>query len=987
MKKDLILKGSIIGILVVIIAIVAAMFATGKFDVFKKEEVTETTTVPITETTALPVSGRPKSQIPSSIVAAVYSDYTEKSTGEIAEFEKFGFNTIIFDLTKDNADIVSSLLETAKNQKLYFGVRADISENADYAVSFTEKHNVDFIILKGPDETLGSFTSSISEVCTKIKANDSLVQIGIEPVYCSKASGSLISLTASKKADFIFLMHKSGQESAFEAAQTVWNEKTSPLWLCHDLTGISKYSTEKASEMIEIISKSADMSLCRSLSFSPFSEVSKASGTSAEIVLNYISKRDTYLLDKEFKITNHKKTEFTVEQSSVTFSGTSSPAYDLLCNGQKMTVAKTGDFSVDCELSPGKNTITFEHKGKTYKYIVTYKIKLLKSVSPSADISVPGEMMIEVSAVAHKKAKLTVSWNGKSYPMTLADSSNEEENSIDKESDFGTFTASLTAPKGTSKVQKLGKYKVTANYSGLTESLNGASISVSANEIVTPPPAPPSTAATTTKVITTTEKTVVTTEKNTEASEASTTETDNVTAGTETVTAESSVSSPTEENKTTVTSQQTPTLSDKDRLQKYFYTENYGLGTATICEIIEDYVEAYPGNTTSTFSVPDCSPLLKGTVDYVKTSSTFDGDKFYILSSGIKVEQHREERLASGKEGTITHVSIKSGYVMPKNSIKVVSSGTSNGKTVIKLDMNRPVAFNAKLLGQTYSNYNSRPVRVSSLNCTGIEFVFSDTANADGSINVSNGVCTGGKWSADTAKSTVTLTLELANKGKFYGFHYEYDKDGYLVITIKHKPSSSLSGYTIMLDPGHGGIDGGAPCAVSSSSFGTEKHINLSLATKIKDLLEKEGAKVIMTRTSDKWVCYTERNEAVRNAEPDMFISVHCDSSSSASAMGTSAYYYRAYSQPLAKAVHESIVNAYKTKIYADKPESTLSKVSRGSDFYAFRVTRVEECPAILVEYGFVSNISECQVLQDAGSRDILAAATVEGIKNYISAN
>ncbi len=976
MKKDKILIGSIIGILVVIIAIVAAMFATGKFDVFKKEAVAETTTIPVTETTEISVSGRPKSETPSSIVAAVYSEYSDNSASELADFAKLGFNTVIFDLTEENGDKVSQLLEAAKTNNLYFGIRAFITDNSDYAVSFIENFNVDFVILSGMDETLSDYNSKITDICNQIKKIDSLTQIGIEPVYCSKASDSLTQLTSAGKADFIFLVQESGQESAFDAAQTVWNEKTSPLWLCHDLKGLSSYSTDKASEMIEIISKSADMSLCKALAFMPYSEISKASGTSAEIVLSYIQKRDTYLLDKEFKITNHSGTSITVEQSTVTFSGTSSPAYDLLCNGQKMSVAKTGDFSVDCELTPGKNTIKFEHKGKTYTYNVTYKIKLLKSVSPSEDISVPGEMMIEVSAVAHKKATLTVEWNGKSYPMSLADSGNEED-TIDKESDFGTFTASLTTPAGTDKVQKLGQYKVTAKYSGLTETLNGASISISANEVITPPATVSTTAATTTKQATTTEKP-------TEAVAVSTTNGNQSSSETGTVTADNS--STTKENSTTTSTQQTPTLSDKDRLQKYFYTENYGLGTATICEIIEDYVEAYPGNTTSTFSVPDCSPLLKGTVDYVKSSSTFDGDKYYILSSGIKVAQQREERLASGSEGAITHVSIKSGYVMPKNSIKVVSSGTSNGKTVIKLDMNRPVAFNAKLLGQTYSNYNSRPVRVTSLTCTGIEFVFSDTVTVEGSINVSNGVCTGGKWTSDTNESTVTLTLELANKGRFYGYHYEYDDEGYLVITISHKPSS-LSGYTIMVDPGHGGLDSGAVCAVSSSSFGLEKHINLSIATKLKDLLEAEGAKVIMTRTTDKWVCYTDRNAAVRNADPDLFISVHCDSSSTASAMGTSAYYYRAYSQPLAKAVHESIVNAYKTKIYADKSESTLSKVSRGSDFYAFRVTRVEECPAILVEYGFVSNISECQVLQDAGNRDILAAATVEGIKNYISAN
>lgn len=324
---------------------------------------------------------------------------------------------------------------------------------------------------------------------------------------------------------------------------------------------------------------------------------------------------------------------------------------------------------------------------------------------------------------------------------------------------------------------------------------------------------------------------------------------------------------------------------------------------------------------------------------------------------------------------------------MPKNNIKVVSAKAYAEKTVIELDMNRNVVFNIKLTGQTYGSYNGRNVTVSSLNCTGVEITFSDTVSADESMAFVNSVIKGGKWSVDKSAAEATLSLELAQKGKFYGFHCEYSENGTLIISFKHKPASSLSGYTIMLDPGHGGIDGGASCAVSSTDFGQEKNINLSVALKVKSLLEAEGAKVLMTRSTDKWVSYTQRNDAVRSKEPDMFISMHCDSSTTASAMGTSAYYYRAYSQPLAKALHESIVSAYKTKIYADKPEEFKSKISRGANFYAFRVTRIEECPAVLIEYGFVSNTDECQILQNAANRDILAEATAEGIKKYISAS
>lgn len=976
MKKNSILIASIIGVAVAFIGIIVAMFATGKFDSLKKDSGAETTAAVIAETTTeapLAVSGRPKSQRPETVVASVYSSYSENSTLELSLFEGLGFNTVIFELTDKNAETVAPLLETAKSSSLYYGIRADASQSTDYITSFAEKNNVDFIILGGCDETVSAvYAETVGALCTKIKTTDPLILIGLEPVISSKASESQKTLIADKTADFIFLSHEKGKESSFRAAQAVWNEETAPLWLCLDLSGISSYSTEKANEIIELAASGADMPMCKGLAFAPFGEISNASGKGADSVKTYIKKRDSYLLDKEFSISNHTKTSFTVEQSTVTFRGTSSPAHELLCNGQKITVAQNGDFSLDCELIPGENTIKFEHKGKTYTYKVTYKIKLLKSVSPSENISVPGGMLIEVSAVALKDATLSVSFNGKTYKMEAGMADGED--TPDSASDFTTFTATLETPDSTEKVQNLGKYKVTAKYSSLTESLSGASVSVTAKEVVTAPPE--------TKPVTTT-KAPATTQAPTEPETVAPSE---VNSSASQNTSETQQQTETQPETQAVTQEQTAQTPSGNSMEKYFYTENYGLGSATICEIIDDYVEVYPGNDTKTYSVPDCSPLLKGTVDYVKGSPiTLDGDKYYILASGLKVPTVREERLASGENGKVTHVSIKDGYIMPKNSIKVLSCKSSGGKTVIVLEMNRAVAFTAKLTGQTYGSYNGRPVSVSSLNCTGLEFTFSDTVNAEGTLSFMDSVIKSASWSSNASASTVTLSMQLANAGKFYGFHYEFDNDGNLVISVKHKPSSTLSGYTVMLDPGHGGIDGGAGCAVSASGLGDEKHINLSIATKVKELLEAEGAKVLMTRTTDKWVCYTDRNNAVRENDPDMFIAIHCDSSGSASAMGTSAYYYRAYGQPLANAVHSSIVSAYKDNIYKDKSADFKSKVSRGANFYAFRVARVEECPAILIEYGFVSNIAECQVLQNAANRDILAAATVQGIKNYIS--
>ncbi len=960
MKNNKGLIAAIICIAVAIAGIIIGMAVTGKFSQFKKEENGTTNSVTQQETTALPANARPKSKLPDSVVAAVYGEYSEKSAQELAGFGALGFNTVIFELNEENAEKVIPLIETAKTANLYFGIRADISQDSNYLTEFVKTNNTDFVILAGLDESAQGYADSAGKTCESIKATDAATVIGIEPADYEKADSSILSLIGSK-ADFVFLNQKSNDKAgnkSFSNAQLIWGEEAAPLWLCHSLTDLSSYNAEKATETIALVSGSAEMALCKGIAFSPFSEISSANGAAAESVIEFIKTRNTYLLDKEFEITSHKTTNITVEQSRITFRGSSSPAYDLICNGQKLSVAKNGDFSVDCELEVGSNTIKFEHKGKTYTYNVTYKIKLLKSVSPSKDSTVPGGMQVEVTAVALKGAKLTVTFNGKTVQMTELGNINEnDDTSPDTESDFADFSATLTTPQGTSSVQKLGKFTVKATYGSLTETLSGGNINVSAK--VSPPapvPVPPATTTTT------------------EASSAT-----EAVSGNNTQEATSDNTG----NSTTVT---VTGGVGGDSLEKYSYKKDYGLGTAKICEIVDDYVEAYPGGISSvTYSVPDCSPLPKSTVDYVNDIAVFDEtDTYYILASGVKVPELREERLASGVNGKITHVKISDGYVMPKNTIKVVSTSCSDDETVIVLDMNRPVAFNAKITGQTYGLYApNRLVTVSSLNCTGLEFIFSDTESASGSNTFMNSVIKSSKWSSDKSKSTVTLSLTLANKGKFYGFHYEYNKDGMLVITISHK-AKSLSDAVIMLDPGHGGVDPGAACAVKFTGYNNEKDINLSIATKVKELLEAEGATVIMTRTGDDWKSYTQRNDAVRERDPDMFISIHCDSSTSASATGTSAYYYRAYSQPLAKSIHESLVKAYKNEIYKDKPDI---KIDRGAGFYAFRVARVEECPAVLIEYGFVSNTDECQALQSPQNREILAKATVDGIRNYLSAS
>lgn len=117
-----------------------------------------------------------------------------------------------------------------------------------------------------------------------------------------------------------------------------------------------------------------------------------------------------------------------------------------------------------------------------------------------------------------------------------------------------------------------------------------------------------------------------------------------------------------------------------------------------------------------------------------------------------------------------------------------------------------------------------------------------------------------------------------------------------------------------------------------------------------------------------------------------MFISIHCDSYKDASAMGTTAFYYYAYSFPLADAIRKQLVDTYKTDVYALKPE-LHDLVDRKTNFFPFYVTRVEDCPSVLIEYGFVSNLTECLELQKESTQNKLADATVRGILDYIAAH
>ena len=189
-----------------------------------------------------------------------------------------------------------------------------------------------------------------------------------------------------------------------------------------------------------------------------------------------------------------------------------------------------------------------------------------------------------------------------------------------------------------------------------------------------------------------------------------------------------------------------------------------------------------------------------------------------------------------------------------------------------------------------------------------------------------------------------------------------------------------MKGKVVCIDAGHGGADAGAigPNGV------TEKSITLRVATELKKLLEKESAKVIMTRTSDKAV-HTKggkasaieelqaRCDVANKKKADIFISIHMDAFTNDTAKGTTAYYYEKgakESKKLADALRVALVEELETE----------DRGTQGCNFYVVRKT---DMPAVLVELAFISNGDEEKFLDSDKGIKKAAQGLLDGIADY----
>ena len=223
----------------------------------------------------------------------------------------------------------------------------------------------------------------------------------------------------------------------------------------------------------------------------------------------------------------------------------------------------------------------------------------------------------------------------------------------------------------------------------------------------------------------------------------------------------------------------------------------------------------------------------------------------------------------------------------------------------------------------------------------------------------------------DTENNNLTLLIP-ADK-PLWGYQVDYDRN-VLVFKKKNTPSFNvkkpLKNITIAIDPGHGGKELGTVGPLRTP----EKDVNLSISKKLKNLLEQEGAKVIMTREDDSFVDLYQRPDIANENNALICLSIHANSlvdKDPYEKHGVSTFYYHPQAKELANQIKLQMINELKLK------DDGLRKAS-------FVLTRPSMPLSVLIEVAYMPNPQEFLMLTDENFQQNAAKSITEGLKNYI---
>ncbi|WP_197068279.1 Ig-like domain-containing protein [Candidatus Soleaferrea massiliensis] len=367
--------------------------------------------------------------------------------------------------------------------------------------------------------------------------------------------------------------------------------------------------------------------------------------------------------------------------------------------------------------------------------------------------------------------------------------------------------------------------------------------------------------------------------------------------------------------------------------------------------------EVFPTDTYDDMSDGRCYPLPKGTVDYVtKEVSYVDGGQrfyYYLLASGKRVYQKDVSKVTNSKYNL--------------NRITSFKMTASKDYTDMVLATDWKVPYNVTPDGSK------------------VTIVFPYTGQVPANLNLTqNPMFTKATWSIQTSsdsnvRANAVLTLTLRASNGFRGFEASYTSEGlrfrftnYAQISKNSsKPYGyDLTGMTFVIDPGHGLGD---PGAIGYGGV-NENTVTWQIASLVTQKLKTSGATVTQIDTKNKDVSLDERVSITKKIRPDVFLSIHANSSTVSSATGTECYYFHLFSRNMADRIASNVSSSL----------GLSNRNNNGNKMYPYKVLRMSSAyPSALVETAFINNSKDYLLLTNSVSQNKFADAIAKSVVQY----
>lgn len=453
----------------------------------------------------------------------------------------YGGNVFFGDAASDSESIVQYTSESAFQRGFYVYLKFDIGAAmssfgdiplndrlrrlSDTVKDMTANYSADGIIFCGTEwdnspETFALYMKNgsgagyenwLSEmnsyifrtVSTAVHNTSSTVSVGIDvsgQVDYEYITGysDVNSYISGGLTDFIYLeTDETVQLSTDSFGQTAagWDRAaercSQKLIISHanDYICTSRDGWDSPDELVRQVIESEKFTACGGSVFRSLNALEQdRNGSTAALLKHYNKELTEEGLGSQLNITLPTSREFRTEDTSVIFSGTFDPNFDVYFCGEPIELNESGRFYINAELNIGENQFTFEHKGRKTVYNIVRTMRVLKTAEPREDtMYVDGGTEISFSAVAYKGSSVLAYVNGEKIFLRQAEGVSD---TIDPNSSYASYTGSYIVPEGsTGGITDLGNVKIYAAYpignDKILECITGSRIYI--NEKYVPP--------------------------------------------------------------------------------------------------------------------------------------------------------------------------------------------------------------------------------------------------------------------------------------------------------------------------------------------------------------------------------------------------------------------------------------------------------------------------------------------------------------------